>query len=72
MQDDKLEKLWQDIKTQRDGLRVQMHLAGSKLEKLADEVEDSAEELRESIGVIGSEIKDTYHLIRTRLMQEQG
>jgi hypothetical protein len=25
MQDDKIEKLWQDIKTQRDELRLQMH-----------------------------------------------
>lgn len=89
MKDDKIEKLWQDIKTQRDELRVQMHLAKSelkdewealekkwpeaeqKLEKFADDVEDSAGDLRESLGVIGSELKDTYHRIKTRLKEDQ-
>ncbi len=41
MENDKLEKLWRGLKTERDELRLQMHLAKAELR---DEWEDLEEE----------------------------
>jgi len=41
MENDKLEKLWRELKTERDELRLQMHLAKAELR---DEWEDLEEE----------------------------
>lgn len=34
-----IEKLWQDVKTKRDELRVQAHLAKAEMKELWDELE---------------------------------
>jgi hypothetical protein len=48
-----------------------MNCASRCIEKFANDVEHSAEDLRESLGVVGSELKETYHRIKTRLKEEQ-
>ena len=40
MDNEKLENLWQELKTERDELRVQMHLAKAELRDEWEELEE--------------------------------
>jgi chromosome segregation ATPase len=74
MQDDKLEKLWQDIKTQRDELRLQMHLAKAELkdewetlEKKWPEAESKLEKFADNVEESAEELRESLGVIGSEL-----
>ena len=67
MQDDKLEKFWQDIKTQRDELRVQMHLAKSELKDEWEALEKKWPEAEHKLEKFADEVEDSAGELRESL-----
>ena len=70
MDNEKLENLWQELKTERDELRVQMHLAKAELRDEWEELEEryavaqkKFDELKKGTGEIASETKTTLSII---------
>ena len=75
---DDLDKLLENMKTLRDEIRVQMHLAKaemkdewdtleSKFEDMEAKLVDAAEETRQTVNVIADELNDAYKRIKARL-----
>lgn len=75
---DDLDKLLENMKTLRDEIRVQMHLAKaemkdewdtleSKFEDMEAKLGDAAEETRQTVNVIADELNDAYKRIKARL-----
>ncbi len=75
---DDLDKLLENMKTLRDEIRVQMHLAKaemkdewdtleSKFEDMETKLVDAAEETRQTVNVIADELNDAYKRIKARL-----
>jgi hypothetical protein len=74
MQDEKLEKFWQELKTQRDELRLQMHLAKSELkdewealEKKWPEAESKLEKFADEVEESAEGLKDSLIVIGSEL-----
>ena len=70
MDNEKLENLWRELKTERDELRVQMHLAKAELRDEWEELEEryavaqkKFDELKKGTGEIASEAKTTLSII---------
>ncbi len=71
---DRLEQIWEDLKTQRDELRVQVHLATADL---ADELEalepkwnsarDKFEDLKEETEEAAEEVRQALNIIAEEL-----
>jgi len=64
------DKLWRELKTQRDELRVQVHLAGADLKDEWEEVEDKYQyaqgqfdELRKRTGEATDDARDTLNVV---------
>ena len=75
---DDLDKVLENMKTLRDEIRVQMHLAKaemkdkwdtleSKFEDMETKLGDAAEETRQTVNVIAEELNDAYKRIKARL-----
>mgnify|MGYP001132862990 FL=1 len=75
---DELDKVLENMKTLRDEIRVQMHLAKaemkdewdtleSKFEDMETKLGDAAEETRQTVNVIAEELNDAYKRIKARL-----
>ena len=75
---DKDDKVLENMKTLRDEIRVQMHLAKaemkdewdtleSKFEDMETKLGDAAEETRQTVNVIAEELNDAYKRIKARL-----
>ena len=70
MESEKFERLWQDLKTQRDELNLQMHLAKAELKDEWAELEDKYavaqrkfDELKKDSGEIASDVKNTLNVL---------
>ena len=75
---DDLEKAVQNLKTLRDEIRVQVHLAKAELkdeweelepkfEEMEEKLGDAAEETRQTVNIIAEELAAAYRRIRDRL-----
>ena len=75
---DDLDKVLENMKTLRDEIRVQMHLAKaemkdewdtleSKFEDMETKLGDAAEETRQTVNVMAEELNDAYKRIKARL-----
>ena len=75
---DDYEKVIQNLKTLRDEVRVQMHLAKAELkdewdeleprfEEVEQRLESAAEDTRQTVIVIAEELGEAYKRIRDRL-----
>jgi chromosome segregation ATPase len=76
MQDDKIEKLWQDIKTQRDELRLQMHLAKSELkdewealEKKWPDAESKLEKFANDVEHSAEDLRESLGVVGSELKE---
>lgn len=70
MENDKIDRLWQDLQTQRDELNVQMHLAKAELKDDWAELEDKYafaqkkfDELKKDSGEVAGDVKNTLNVI---------
>ncbi len=70
MTDEKIQKIWDELKTQRDELRVQMHLAKAEmkeewgeLEKNLDVAQDKLEEVVSDAGEAAKEVQAVAKVI---------
>jgi archaellum component FlaC len=66
--------LWEDIKTQRDELRVQAHLAKAEVKDEIEEIEERwqklesrADEVRQEAGEAFTEFKHASHIVLEEL-----
>ena len=75
---DDLDKVVQNLKTLRDEIKVQMHLAKAELkdeweelepkfEEMEEKLGNAAEETRQTVNVIAEELAEAYRRIRDRL-----
>ena len=75
---DDLDKVLENMKTLRDEIRVQMHLAKAEMKDEWDTLEvkfedmeaklgDAAEETRQAVNVIAEELNHAYKRIKDRL-----
>ena len=75
---DDLDKMVENLKTLRDEIRVQMHLAKAELkeeweelepkfEEMEDKLSGAAEETRQTVNIIAEELAEAYRRIRGRL-----
>jgi predicted P-loop ATPase len=70
MNNEKLENLWQELKTERDELRVQMHLAKAELRDEWEELEEQYaaaqkkfDDVKKGTGEMASEAKTAMSII---------
>jgi len=70
MDNEKLENLWQELKTERDELRVQMHLAKAELRDEWEELEEQYaaaqkkfDDVKKGTGEMASEAKTAMSII---------
>ncbi|MBT4161995.1 MAG: hypothetical protein HOC70_14820 [Gammaproteobacteria bacterium] len=75
---DEFDKMIENLKTLRDEIRVQVHLAKAevkdeweelepKFEQLEEKLSDAAEETREVVNVVAEELTSAYRRIKERL-----
>ncbi|MDA0977454.1 MAG: hypothetical protein O3B72_02750 [Proteobacteria bacterium] len=75
---DDLDKAVENLKTLRDEIRVQIHLAKAELkdeweeleprfEQMEDRLGSAAEETRQTVNVIAEELAEAYRRIKSRL-----
>ncbi|MBL6691723.1 MAG: hypothetical protein ISP91_15175 [Pseudomonadales bacterium] len=78
-EEDEFERIFEELRTARDELRVQMHLAKAEIRDEWEEelepkfheaerkLEEAAEETRQVVNVIAEELMDAYRRIKARL-----
>ncbi|MFT5012633.1 MAG: hypothetical protein ACJAX5_002272 [Patiriisocius sp.] len=67
MNDDKLSKLWQGIKTDRDELILQMHLAKSELKEEWEKLEKKWPEAESKLNKLSGELEDSTGDLKANL-----
>jgi hypothetical protein len=77
--EEKIDKLWSDLKTQRDELRVQMHLAKAELKDEWEDVEDKYQyaqgrfvELKKQTGEAADDAQETLDVVLEEIGEAYG
>jgi predicted nuclease with TOPRIM domain len=77
--EEKIDKLWSDLKTQRDELRVQVHLAKAELKDEWEEVEDKYQyaqsrfdELKKQTGEAADDAQVTLDVVLEEIGEAYG
>lgn len=78
-EEDEFEKIFAELRTLRDQIRVQLHLAKAeirdeweeelepKFEEAERKLEETAEDTRQAVNVIAEELMEAYRRIKSRL-----
>jgi len=77
--EERIDKLWSDLKTQRDELRVQMHLAKAELKDEWEELEDKFQyaqskfnELKKQTGEVADDAQEALHIVLEEIGEAYG
>ena len=79
MNDDKMNELWEELKTQRDELRVRLHLAKADLkdewknvEEKLEAAQDKFEEVLQGTEATAKEVQGVLRIIGEEISQAYG